>query len=194
MVVFRENTDDLYRGIEWKYDSAEAGKVRDFLNSELGTDIESDAGIGIKVIGRAKTQRVTRMALNYAINHKRKSITIMHKGNIMKYTEGAFREWAYETAEKEFRDRIVTEQEIANGASRNGKILLNDRIADNMFQQIITRPDEYDIILAPNLNYLHCLVRKPISEFLFCSRAGICLYPFYASRTCIHNCCINYPL
>jgi isocitrate dehydrogenase len=152
MVVFRENTDDLYRGIEWKYDSAEAGKVRDFLNSELGTDIESDAGIGIKVIGRAKTQRVTRMALNYAINHKRKSITIMHKGNIMKYTEGAFREWAYETAEKEFRDRIVTEQEIANGASRNGKILLNDRIADNMFQQIITRPDEYDIILAPNLN------------------------------------------
>ena len=152
MVIFRENTDDLYRGIEWKYDSAEAGKVRDFLNSELGTDIESDAGIGIKVIGKAKTQRVTRMALNYAINHRRKSITIMHKGNIMKYTEGAFREWAYETAEKEFRDRIVTEQEVANGASRDGKILLNDRIADNMFQQIITRPDEYDIILAPNLN------------------------------------------
>ncbi len=152
MVIFRENTDDLYRGIEWKSDSAEAGKVRDFLNSNFNSGIENDAGIGIKVISRAKTERITRMALKYAINHNRRSITIMHKGNIMKYTEGAFREWAYSVAQNEFRDRIVTESDIASGKSASGKILFNDRIADNMFQQIITRPEEYDIILAPNLN------------------------------------------
>jgi isocitrate dehydrogenase len=152
LVVFRENTDDLYRGIEWRYDSAEAGKVRNFLNSNLGTDIEDDSGIGIKVMGRAKTERVTRMALEYAIKHRRRSITVMHKGNIMKYTEGAFMEWAYNIAKTEFRNSIVTEEEVAAGASRNGKILFNDRIADNMFQQIITRPGDYDLILAPNLN------------------------------------------
>ena len=152
LVVFRENTDDLYRGIEWKYDSAEAGKVRDFLNANLGTDIENDSGIGIKVMSKAKTERVTRMALNYAIKHKRRSITVMHKGNIMKYTEGAFREWAYNIAKTEFRSSIITEEEVAAGGSNKGKILFNDRIADNMFQQIITRPGEYDMILAPNLN------------------------------------------
>ena len=152
LVVFRENTDDLYRGIEWKADSAEAEKVRDFLNSNFNSGIEKDAGIGIKVMSKAKTERITRMALKYAIRHKRKSITVMHKGNILKYTEGAFREWAYGIAKNEFGDATVTEQDIAAGGGRSGKILFNDRIADNMFQQIITRPEDYDIILAPNLN------------------------------------------
>ncbi len=154
MVVFRENTDDIYRGIEWKYDSESAAKVREFLKG-LGVELESDTGIGIKPIGKQKTERVARMAIKYAINRKRKSVTIMHKGNIMKYTEGAFKEWAYALALREFRDSIVTEDELNKayeGKMPPGKILLNDRIADNMLQQLVTRPESYDIILAPNLN------------------------------------------
>ena len=154
MVVFRENTDDIYRGIEWKYDSESAAKVREFLKG-LGVELESDTGIGIKPIGKQKTERVARMAIKYAINRKRKSVTIMHKGNIMKYTEGAFKEWAYALALREFRDSIVTEDELNKafeGKMPPGKILMNDRIADNMLQQLVTRPESYDIILAPNLN------------------------------------------
>lgn len=155
MVVFRENTDDIYTGIEWPYNSTEAEKVREFMKSTMNVSIDSDAGIGIKPIGKSKTQRITRMAIRYAIEHKRKSITVMHKGNIMKYTEGAFKDWAYEVATKEFSDKIVTEDELASkygGKMPEGKILFNDRIADNMLQQIITKPEMYDVILAPNLN------------------------------------------
>jgi len=153
MIIFRENTDDLYRGIEYQYDSEEAKKIREFLRRELNVDIEEDTGIGIKVISKYKTQRITRLAIKYALENKRKKITIMHKGNVMKYTEGAFREWAYEVALKEFRDFVVTEEELQQDPKKaEGKIIINDRIADNMFQQIITRPDEYDIILAPNVN------------------------------------------
>ncbi|EHP70710.1 isocitrate dehydrogenase [Metallosphaera yellowstonensis MK1] len=155
MVIFRENTDDLYRGIEYPYDTQEAKKIRDFMRRELKVEVEDDTGIGIKLISRFKTERITRMAMNYAIAHGRKKVTIMHKGNVMKYTEGAFRDWAYDLIKREYRDKVVTEEEISkqyNGQVPPGKILVNDRIADNMFQQIITRPDEYDIILAPNVN------------------------------------------
>ncbi|MCQ4345728.1 MAG: NADP-dependent isocitrate dehydrogenase [Sulfolobaceae archaeon] len=155
MIIFRENTDDLYRGIEYPFDSEQAKKIRKFLKEELGVELEEDTGIGIKVMSRFKTQRITRMAIKYAVEHSRRKITIMHKGNVLKYTEGAFREWAYETALKEFRDYVVTEEEVNTvygGKVPENKIVLNDRVADNMFQQIITRPAEYDIILAPNLN------------------------------------------
>ncbi|ADY00646.1 isocitrate dehydrogenase, NADP-dependent [Vulcanisaeta moutnovskia 768-28] len=155
LVIIRENTDDLYRGIEWSWDSPEAVKLRKFLKEELKVELEDDTGIGIKPISKYKTQRVARFALKFAIENKRRSVTIMHKGNIMKYTEGAFREWAYEVALKEFRDYIVTEEEMNKqygGKVPPGKLLVNDRIADNMFQQIITRPESYDVILAPNLN------------------------------------------
>ncbi|MFP3233254.1 MAG: NADP-dependent isocitrate dehydrogenase [Sulfolobaceae archaeon] len=152
MIIFRENTDDLYRGIEYPYNSEEAKKIRNFLKEQFKVEIEDDTGIGVKVISKFKTQRITRLAINYAIANGRKKITIMHKGNVMKYTEGAFREWAYEVALKEYRDYIVTEEEINRGVKSDGKVVINDRIADNMFQQIITRPDEYDIILAPNVN------------------------------------------
>ena len=155
MVIIRENTDDLYRGIEWSWDSPEAAKLRRFLRDELKIELEDDTGIGIKPMGKYKTQRVARFAFKFAVDNKRRSVTIMHKGNIMKYTEGAFREWAYEVALKEFRDYVVTEEEVNKvygGKVPPGKILVNDRIADNMFQQIITRPENYDVILAPNLN------------------------------------------
>lgn len=154
LIIFRENTDDLYRGIEWPADSPEAKKIREFLKKEFNVDLEDDTGIGIKPMSKFKTQRIAKMAIKYAIDNKRRKVTIMHKGNVMKYTEGAFREWAYEVALKEFRNYIVTEDEVnqAGGKVPEGKIVINDRIADNMFQQIITRPDEYDIILAPNID------------------------------------------
>ncbi len=154
MVVFRENTDDLYTGIEWPYNSKEADTLRKLLKDNLNVSIDPDAGIGIKPIGKGKTVRIARMALKYAIANKRRSVTIMHKGNIMKYTEGAFREWCYEVAKSEFQGSFMTEEEAnaLGGAVPQGKILINDRIADNMFQQIITRPESYDIILAPNLD------------------------------------------
>jgi len=152
-VIFRENTDDIYRGIEWQYNTKDADKVRKFLRDEMHINIEEDTGIGIKPMGKEKTIRITKMALNYAIVNKRRVITIMHKGNIMKYTEGAFREWAYEIAKSdEFSDKIITENELNGKDVPKGKILINDRIADNMMQQIITKPELYDVILAPNLN------------------------------------------
>ncbi len=155
MVVFRENTDDLYRGIEWAYDSQEAAKLRGFLKEQFNVDIENDAGIGIKPMSMMKSKRIARMALKYAIDKKRKSVTVMHKGNIMKYTEAMFKEWSYDVARSEFGDHIVEEGDLAakyGGTVPNGKILFNDRIADNLFQQVITRPESYDVILAPNLN------------------------------------------
>ncbi len=154
-IIFRENTEDLYAGIEWPAGSPEAAKLREFLKKELGVELREDAGIGIKPITKFATQRLMRKALQYAVRKKRRVVTIMHKGNIMKYTEGAFREWAYELALEEFRDHIVTEEELYskyNGEMPEGKILVNDRIADNMLQQIITRPWDYDIIVAPNIN------------------------------------------
>jgi len=152
MVIFREATEDLYVGIEWKSDSEEAKKVREFLKKEFNIHLRDDAGIGIKPISEFGTKRLMRAAIQYALKTGINKITIMHKGNIMKYTEGAFREWAYQVAIEEFRDYIVTEEEVKNGANSEGKILINDVIADNMFQQVLKRPQDFKIIVAPNIN------------------------------------------
>ncbi|MFH1520671.1 MAG: isocitrate dehydrogenase (NADP(+)) [Candidatus Micrarchaeota archaeon] len=152
VVIFRENTEDVYAGIEWKQGTEEVKKVIEFLNTTMGKKVAADSGIGIKPISTTRTKRLVAAAIEYAIKYKRKSVTLMHKGNIMKFTEGAFREWGYEVAKEQFRDKIVTEEEVNAGASKEGKILINDRIADSMFQQILLRPDEYDIIATTNLN------------------------------------------
>ena len=144
IIIFRENTEDLYKGIEWKEGTEESKRILDFLKEKMNVALPSDTGIGIKPISKKATTRFTKWVIDYAIQNKRRSITVVHKGNIMKYTEGAFREWAYETA-KGYPDEISFDE-------NKGKILFNDRIADNMFMQIILRPDEYDILLCPNLN------------------------------------------
>ena len=152
MVVFRENTEDVYAGIEWKAGSKEAKRVQEFLEKEMGVKTRDESGIGIKPISRMGTKRHVRRAIRYAILHGRKSVTLVHKGNIMKFTEGAFRDWGYELAKEEFGDKIVLESELGDGKVPPGKIVVNDRIADAMFQQILLRPDEYDVLATPNLN------------------------------------------
>jgi len=155
MVVFRENTEDLYAGIEWKQGSEEALRMKDFLEKEMGKKIREDSGIGIKPISRFGTKRLVRMAIQYAFTHGRKSVTLVHKGNIMKFTEGAFRDWGYEVAKEEFGDKVLPESELDDEKVTNlpeGKIVLKDRIADAMFQQILLRPEDYDVLAMPNLN------------------------------------------
>ncbi|MET1124252.1 MAG: isocitrate dehydrogenase (NADP(+)) [Archaeoglobaceae archaeon] len=154
-VIFRENTEDVYAGIEFPWNSEEARKVREFFAREFGIKIRDDAGIGLKPISEFATKRLVRLAIRYAIENGRRSVTFVHKGNIMKYTEGAFRDWGYEVALEEFREYCITEEELWNeyaGVQPEGKIVVKDRIADNMFQQILTRTDEYDVIVCPNLN------------------------------------------
>lgn len=151
VVIFRENTEDVYAGIEWPRGSREAEKIIDFIEKEFGVKIRKDSGIGIKPISEFGTKRLVRKAIEYAIENNRKSVTIVHKGNIMKYTEGAFKDWGYELAKEEFGDKIVFESEL-QGEVPEGKIVMKDRIADNMLQQILTRPAEYDILALPNLN------------------------------------------
>jgi isocitrate dehydrogenase len=155
MVVFRENTEDLYAGIEWKEGSEEALRMRDFLQKEMGKEIRKDSGIGVKPISRFGTKRLVRMAIRYALAHSRKSVTLVHKGNIMKFTEGAFRDWGYEVAQEEFKDHILLESEAEREKIKrvpSGKIIIKDRIADAMFQQILLRPEDYDVLAMPNLN------------------------------------------
>ena len=154
MVIFRENTEDIYAGIEWEAESPEAKKVIDFLMNEMGVKkirFPNTSGIGIKPISREGTERLVRAAINYAIKNNRKSVTLVHKGNIMKFTEGAFRNWGYALATREFRDQVVTWDEC-QGNVPEGKILIKDAIADNFLQQILTRPAEYDVIATMNLN------------------------------------------
>ena len=177
IVIFRENTEDVYSGIEWEEGTKEAKRVIDFLNKEMGTKLEYDTGIGVKPISISKTKRLVRKAIQYAVDNKRGSVTIVHKGNIMKFTEGAFKRWGYELAIEEFRDKIITEDELydqvkaedgvtpvtrkgAFKSLRGGKqtgdpgnsIVIKDRIADQMFMQLLTRPDEYEVVALPNLN------------------------------------------
>ena len=155
MVVFRENTEDVYAGIEWKEGTEEASRVRLFLEREMGKKIREDSAIGIKPISRYGTKRLVRRAIQYALSHGRKSVTLVHKGNIMKFTEGAFRDWGYEIAREEFRDKILPESELGDRKMKNppkGKIFLKDRIADAMFQQVLLRPEDYDVLAMPNLN------------------------------------------
>jgi isocitrate dehydrogenase len=152
VVIFRENTEDVYAGIEWAKGTPQAETIIKFLEREMGKRVRPDSGIGIKPISETGTKRLVRMALNYALMNNRKVVTLMHKGNIMKFTEGAFRDWGYEVAKTEFRDRIVTEDEVGQGAAPDGKLLINDRIADSVFQQILTRTSDYDVFATPNLN------------------------------------------
>ncbi|MGB9772455.1 MAG: isocitrate dehydrogenase (NADP(+)) [Bacteroidota bacterium] len=155
IVIFRENTEDVYAGIEWKYNTPEAKKVIQFLEKELGKKIREDSGIGIKPISEFGSKRLVRKAIQYAIENDRRSVTFVHKGNIMKFTEGAFREWGYEVAREEFPNETITETELTEkyqGKQPASKIVIKDRVADSMFQQLLLRPSEYDIVATPNLN------------------------------------------
>ncbi len=155
VVIFRENTEDVYAGIEWEQGTPEVQKVIELLRTEMGVEIREDSGVGIKPISIFGTKRLARMAIQYALDHGRRTVTFVHKGNIMKFTEGAFCAWGYELANEEFADVTLTEDELYSDYDGNlpeGKILVNDRIADSMLQQILTRTDEYDIIVTPNLN------------------------------------------
>lgn len=151
IVLFRENTEDVYAGIEFESGSEESNKIIKLLR-EFGKNPRENSAIGIKPISEFGTKRLVRMAIQYAIDNNRKVVTLVHKGNIMKFTEGYFKSWGYDLAKDEFRDKIVTEEETWDGASTEGKILINDRIADSMFQQLLLRPDEYDVLATPNLN------------------------------------------
>lgn len=155
VVIFRENTDDIYLGIEWEAYSKEATKIIGFLSKEFKISINEDSGIGIKPMSEFKSKRLIRKAIKYAIENNKPNVTLVHKGNIMKYTEGAFKTWGYEVAQKEFRDKIVTEDEVYTtykGKVPANKIVIKDRITDAMFQQILLRPKEYSVIATPNLN------------------------------------------
>jgi isocitrate dehydrogenase len=154
VVIFRENTEDVYKGVEWRKGSEEAKELISFLRSRFSVDIRPDSGLGVKPMSEFASKRLVRAAVRYAVRKNRRSVTLVHKGNIMKFTEGAFRDWGYELAKDEFPDVVMTEADLgAPGASLpERKVLMNDRIADNMFQQILTRPEEYSVLATPNLN------------------------------------------
>lgn len=177
VIIFRENTEDVYAGIEWEQGTPEVDKVIKWFNTQMGTKIREDSGIGVKPISITGTKRLVRKAMKYAVDKSSKSVTLVHKGNIMKFTEGAFKDWGYELAVEEFRDKVITEDELwdqmkaddgvtpitkpgAFAELRGGKepgdsgdrIVVKDRIADQMFQQVLIRPNEYDVIALPNLN------------------------------------------
>jgi len=155
MVVYRENTEDVYMGLEWEAGSPMAQKIIDLVKSEEDAEIRPHSGIGLKPISEFGTRRLVRMAISFALTQGRKSVTLVHKGNIMKFTEGAFRNWGYRLAEEEFGDRVITEDAVYSdhgGKVPAGKVLIKDRIADAMFQQILLRPAEYDVLAMPNLN------------------------------------------
>lgn len=151
VTIFRENTEDVYAGIEFKEGTAEAAKVIAFLNGEMGKKIRLDSGIGIKPMSVTGSKRLIRRAIQWALENGRKNVTLVHKGNIMKFTEGAFRDWGYELVKEEFADVCVTEEECG-GKAPAGKLLVKDRIADSIFQQVLLRPEEYDVLATPNLN------------------------------------------
>lgn len=155
IVLFRENTEDVYAGVEFKADSPEANEIIKLINEKFGKNIRPGSGIGVKPMSAFGSKRLVKKAIEYALTHDRKSVTIVHKGNIMKFTEGSFKEWGYEVAKEEFGNVTVTEDEVwANhgGKVPEGKLLIKDRIADSMFQQVLLRPDEYDVVATPNLN------------------------------------------
>nr|WP_320010496.1 isocitrate dehydrogenase (NADP(+)) [uncultured Desulfobulbus sp.] len=155
MIIFRENTEDVYAGIEWQAGTEEANRVIELLRNEMGASIRDNSGIGIKPISEFGTKRLVRKAIVHAIDAGHDSVTLVHKGNIMKFTEGAFRNWGYELAAEEFGDITITEAalwEQHNGVIPQGKIVIKDRIADAMFQQILLRPNEYSVLAMPNLN------------------------------------------
>ena len=158
MVSFRENTEDVYAGIEWEAGTDEVQEVKEFVEEEMGFDStihDGPVGIGIKPITEFGTKRLVRKAIDYALENDRDSVTLVHKGNIMKFTEGAFRDWGYEVAEEEYGEEVITEDTLWNerdGEPPEGAVVVNDRIADNMLQQVLTRTEQYDILALPNLN------------------------------------------
>ncbi|HEV2169593.1 MAG TPA: NADP-dependent isocitrate dehydrogenase, partial [Candidatus Binatus sp.] len=154
VVIFRENTEDIYAGIEWPAESAEAKKLIKFLQDEMGVKkirFPNTSGIGVKPVSREGSERLIRAALDYAIRHKRKSVTFVHKGNIMKFTEGAFRDWGYELVRREYKGKAVGWDDC-NGKPPEGQLLVKDAIADITLQQVLTRPDEFDVVATMNLN------------------------------------------
>jgi isocitrate dehydrogenase len=152
VVIFRENIEDVYAGIEYKAESPEARALIDFLSERLQAQLRSGSAIGIKPMSRFGSQRLVAKAVAYALRTGRPSVTLVHKGNIMKFTEGAFRDWGYEVAKERFGDRTVPEAEMGKGQGEGGRVIIKDRIADAMFQQVLLRPDEYSVIATPNLN------------------------------------------
>ncbi|MGC8943058.1 MAG: NADP-dependent isocitrate dehydrogenase [Caldisericia bacterium] len=153
VVIFRENLEDTYTGIEWKIETKEQKKFIEFLNKEFSLNLRNDVGLTLKVISEYNTKRIGRAAIEYAIKNKRKSVTIVHKGNIMKYTEGFFKDTIYKLAKEEFSEKLVFEDEIENyQIFPEDKIIIKDRITDSMFQQMLLRPNEYDVIVTTNLN------------------------------------------
>ncbi len=155
MIIFRENTEDVYSGIEWQSGTKEAYEIRKYLVEKYGVFIREHSGIGIKPISPLGTKRLVKKAIKHALKRSLESVTIVHKGNIMKYTEGAFRDWGYDLAKEEFPDRTITEDELwdeYDGKKPEGKVVIKDRIADNMLQQILTRTKDYQVIATPNLN------------------------------------------
>ncbi|MXY24236.1 MAG: isocitrate dehydrogenase (NADP(+)) [Acidobacteria bacterium] len=149
VVIFRENTEDVYAGMEWEQGSRAAHDIIDYFGTKFGKKIRPDSGIGLKPISITGSKRLIRMAIRYAIDNNRKSVTLVHKGNIMKFTEGAFRDWGYELAKEEYGERTIGEWDDGDA---DGKVVIKDRIADSMLQQILTRTSEYDVIATTNLN------------------------------------------
>ena len=155
IVIYRENTEDVYSGVEWEANTDEAKAIIEFMNTKLGKNVREGSAIGIKPVSEFGSKRLVRQAIQYAIEHNRPSVTFVHKGNIMKFTEGAFKNWGYEVAAQEFGDYTVTEDDLwskYDGKVPEGKIVINDRIADNMLQQMLTRTDEYSVLATLNLN------------------------------------------
>ncbi len=155
VVIFRENTEDVYAGIEWKSGSPEAAKLIEYMHSELGKKVRDGSAIGIKPISPFGTKRLVDKAIRYAIDRSRDSVTFVHKGNIMKFTEGAFKEWGYELAAEQFAEKTISEDTVwaeHDGKAPAGRVVIKDRIADSMFQQILLRPREYSVLATPNLN------------------------------------------
>jgi isocitrate dehydrogenase len=155
MVVFRENTEDVYAGLEWPAEAPETWELICWIKEKTGKKLEIDTGIGIKPISRSGTRRLVRRAIQYALSRRKTSVTLVHKGNIMKFTEGAFCQWGYEVAKEEFPSETITEADwllSRNQAEGGGRLIIKDRIADMMFQQVLLRPEEYSVIATPNLN------------------------------------------
>ncbi len=153
LTIFRENTEDVYAGIEWRGGTEKCRKVVEFLNREMGTTISIDSAIGVKTMSAKASKQLVRKAIKYAVERRKPSVTLVHKGNIMKYTEGAFKEWGYEVAKEEFSQFTITEEEASKLAKPPAsKVVVKDRIADSMFQQILIRPSDYSVVATPNLN------------------------------------------
>ena len=155
IVIFRENTEDVYSGVEFKQGTQQCEKLLNYLKTEFNANIKADSGLGIKPISKNASKRIIRRAIQYAIEHKKSSVTIVHKGNIMKFTEGAFMKWGYELAQEEFKDIIITEKDLYEQYKNklpDGKIIIKDCIADAMFMNILKWPNDYDIIVTTNLN------------------------------------------